>query len=323
MTTPPIVAFVHVHYPEVWTEMQETLAARIGQPFHLVLTSSRPEAEIVLPTAPNLLSTRFIPVENRGRDIRPFLVALSETPDFELGLKLHTKKSPQRFDGDVWRATVLDALVPSPAGTADLTRRLAADPRIGFVAPFPFGLSVKPWVLVNFPGMAQVMRTLDHELTDADLEDAIFAAGSMFWFRRDALAPLAAPSVLDSFEPEEAQLDGTAAHMLERLFPVEARRRGYVSLSTAALLEAEPEMPLPALLALARQYADIPTTFFPAPYIAAVPPGSPIPDLTPPAPPAPPPPPPPPPPPTGLRALYQRLPLGLRLALRKAMGRGA
>lgn len=322
MSTPTVAAFVHVHYPEIWAEMQETLAQRIGVPFHLVLTSSHPESEVVRPSAPNLLSTRFVQTENRGRDIRPFLAALHETPDFELGLKLHTKKSPQRMDGDVWRAAVLDALVPSPLGTAELVRRMHVDPRIGFVSPFPFGLSVKPWVLVNFPGMARVMHGLGHELQDADLEDAIFAAGSMFWFRRPALAAFAGDAILDLFEPEEAQLDGTTAHVMERLFPVEARRQGFVTLSTAALLEAEPGMPLPDLLALARQHADIPTTFFPAPYIAAVPPGSPLPDLTPPPPPPPPaPPPPPPPPPTGLQAAYHRLPLGLRVAVRRLLGR--
>ncbi len=311
MTTPFIATFVHVHYPDIWAEMQTTLAERIGLPFHLILTSSRARDEITVPEADNLLSTRFIPVENRGRDILPFLTALDQTPDFDIGLKLHTKKSPQRLDGDAWRGAVLDALAPSPTGTGDIVGRIQADRRVGFVTPAGFALSVKPWVLVNAPGMAAVMQGLGHALRDDDLEDCFFAAGSMFWFRRAALAALARQEVRVLFEPEEAQLDGTAAHAMERLFPVEARRQGYVSLSTAALAEATPALPLPALLALARRHADIPSTFFPAPYVEALPPGSALPGAAAE----------PPPPPSPLRAAYHRLPPGLRLALRRLMGR--
>ncbi|UFN48705.1 rhamnan synthesis F family protein [Roseomonas sp. OT10] len=267
-----IAVFVHAHYPDIWREMSKVLARRLTLPFHLVVTTSAPVEEIVLPQTPALLSARVLPVENRGRDILPFLRALEVLPDFTFGLKLHTKKSPQREDGAQWRAALLDSLLPGQGGGRAIIERLRADRRIGFVTPAAFCLSVKPWILVNAEGMDRVLTTLGGEMTEDDLEDAYFAAGSMFWFRHEALAGLVDERVTALFEAEAGQLDGTTAHAMERLFPVVARRRGYVSLAMPALLASRPTMTLPELQALARRHADVPSTYFPAPYVPALPP---------------------------------------------------
>ena len=269
----PVTVFVHVFYPDIWQGISRVLAERLRRPFHLVLTTPHDPGGLAVPDTPQLLSTNVIPVENRGRDILPFLQAVAAAPPFEIGLKLHTKKSPQRDDGARWLQDVLDSLLPSPRRTGALVDRLIADGRIGLVAPAGFSLSVRPWVLVNAPGMNRVMAALGHALTGYDLENAYFAAGSMFWFRRAAVAALASEPVMRVFEPEEGQLDGTAAHATERLFPVEARRQGYVSLAVPALMASRRTMSDAALQNLARRHADIPTTYFPAPYVAALPAG--------------------------------------------------
>ena len=267
-----VAVFVHVHYPEIWRDMSALLARRLTLPFRLIVTTSHPDDQIVMPKTKFLTSARILRVENRGRDILPFLQALAKTEGFELGLKLHTKKSPQRTDGDQWRGEILNSLIP-PRGSILRTviRRLQADQRIGFVTPAGFCLSVKPWVLQNAPGMVTVMRTLGVALTESDLTDTYFAAGSMFWFRRPALAALSKPRVTELFEPEEGQLDGTIAHAMERVFPVEARRQKFLSLAMPALMASRPAMSHPQLLELARRHADVPSTYFPAPYVAALP----------------------------------------------------
>ena len=268
----PVAVFVHVHYPEIWREMSDLLAERLATPFRLTVTTSHPDEQIVIPKTRFLVSARILGVENRGRDILPFLQALAATEGFEFGLKLHTKKSPQREDGAQWRGEILDSLIPSRGSSLRaVIRRLRADRRIGFVTPAGFCLSVKPWVLVNAPGMVTVMHSLGAALTGYDLADTYFAAGSMFWFRRPALAALADPRVRALFEAEEGQVDGTIAHAMERLFPVEARRQSYVSLAMPALLASRPAMSDVQLLELVRQHADVPSTYFPAPYVAALP----------------------------------------------------
>ena len=262
----PILVFAQVHYPDIWQEVSKLLARRMGVPFHLVVSTSHDPARIVRPRTRALQAFRVQPTENRGRDVLPFLRALAEAEPFEIGLKLHTKKSPQRADGARWLAEMLDSLVPSKRGVRDIAGRLAADRRIGFVAPQGFCLPVKPWVLQNGAAMTAVMAALGHPLSDADMTDAYFAAGNMFWFRRAALAALAADTLPKLFEPEQAQLDGTVAHAMERVFPVEARRQGFLTVAMPALLDSSPDVPASRILTATRLHTEEPNLLFPAPY---------------------------------------------------------
>jgi len=271
MSEIPIAVFVHVHYPEIWRTISERLSQRLYLPFHLVLTSSQAEGTIILPKTRALLSVKTLLVENRGRDILPFLRALADTGGFDLGLKLHTKKSPQRADGAQWLSDILDSLLPSSSGLNAIVAHMQADSRIGFVAPAGFCLSVKPWILQNAPGMSSIMTAIGVNLVERDLDDTYFAAGSMFWFRRSALAELTDERLTRLFEAEEGQSDGTIAHAMERIFPVAARRRGFVSLAVPALTSSTPAMTTADLFDLARRHADIPSRYFPGPYIPASP----------------------------------------------------
>jgi lipopolysaccharide biosynthesis protein len=269
--TAPITVFVHVHYPDIWQNMRALLAERLTVPFHLILTSSHPEREIGVPRTPALLTARFLPVENRGRDILPFLRAMAAAGGTDIGLKLHTKKSPQREDGALWRAELLSSLLPAAHGAERIIQCMRSDHRIGFVTPAGFCLSVGPWVLQNAAALQRILSALAPDFNDSDLDDAFFAAGSMFWFRLPALVALTKPELTVLFEPEEGQLDGTTAHAMERVFPVAVRRQGFVSLAIPALLSSRPSMPLPKLLELARSHADVPSRYFPAPYVPALP----------------------------------------------------
>ena len=174
----PVTVFAHIYYPDIWQDMVAIINERLTLPFHLVLTACDAEHFDTLPEAPCLLSVEKILVENRGRDIRPFLQALAAKRDTDIGLKLHTKKSPQRADGAQWRTAVLDSLLPK-RGAEKIIASLRADQRIGLVSPADFCLSVMPWILLNAPGMIKVMSALGAQLDESDLEDTYFAAGAI------------------------------------------------------------------------------------------------------------------------------------------------
>ncbi len=263
---PQVSVFVQVHYPDIWQAMSGVIARRISVPFRLVLTTSQDADRLAIPDTPNLVSCSILQTANQGRDILPFLRALAAEPEFDVGIKLHTKKSPQRGDGDRWRADVMDSLLPDPAGTRHIVRKLIEDPRVGFVAPDRFCLPVKPWILENGDAMRRAMEAVAPAVPDDYMDGAYFAAGSMFWFRRRALIALASKRLFDIFEPEMKQLDGTIAHGLERLFPVEARRQGFLTMPVSTLMTIGPLTGADQIEAITRQEVAKPNPLFPSPY---------------------------------------------------------
>lgn len=246
--------------------MSGVIAERMAVPFRLILTTSHHGERLAIPDTPNLASHHILHTANQGRDVLPFLRALAGEQGFDIGLKLHTKKSPQRGDGDRWRTDILNSLLPGQTGTRRIVRKLADDRRVGFVAPDRFCLPVKPWILENGDAMRRAMEAVAPTAPDAYMDGAYFAAGSMFWFRRDALAALASERLFSIFEPEMKQLDGTIAHGLERLFPVEARRQGFLTMPLSTLMASGPQTPADQMEAITRLEVAKPNPLFPSPY---------------------------------------------------------
>lgn len=232
--------FVHVHYPEVWEEMACEIAQLCDIPFGLVLTHSG-EAPLARPQTPCLAFYKEIVTANRGRDVLPFLQALrADLPPFEVGLKLHTKRSPHRHDGAQWRqfltASLLEhnAAVPQQKGPGAY-HLMVEEPRIGIIAPQGHLLPLLGRVALNGPSMARMLAAIGIDMPLTELDTYRFAASTMFWFRREALASFINPALDELFETEASQLDGTAAHAAERLFSLVCEEEGYLSTAMEAV----------------------------------------------------------------------------------------
>ncbi|GGE24518.1 hypothetical protein GCM10011390_49950 [Aureimonas endophytica] len=248
----PVAVFVHVHYLDVWQDMARLLEERLQIPFRLLITSSLPVTEFAEPQTAFLRGITVIRVENRGRDIRPFLMALDEADDFATGLKLHTKRSTHRLHGKAWRDGILTSLLPAAPAAAALARVFDDHLAIGQLAPRGCLLGAEEWIEGNRAWMERVATLLNRPLTQADWGRGAFAAGSMFWFRRDAIASLADPRLFDLFEEENGQTDGTLAHAIERLFSMMAAKDGYQILSTASVPSLRPGLSPSELFALSQ-----------------------------------------------------------------------
>ncbi|MEX6509228.1 rhamnan synthesis F family protein [Jiella sp. M17.18] len=260
----PVAVFVHVHYLDVWEDLAKVLAERMDVPFRLIVTSSLSGEEIVAPATPHLVEMIVITTENRGRDIRPFLIAYGSVGGYSIGLKLHTKRSTHLFAGDVWRAEILDSLLPREQGVTAIRRRMEQVPHIGLVAPRGLFLSIGEWMLDNLEGVARLAETLSLNANRRVIAKGHFPAGSMFWFRRQALEDFSAPELLTMFEEETGQVDGTTAHAVERMFAFSAERRGFVAMPMDTLFEARPDMSDAALRRLSRsRRAEVSRTLYP------------------------------------------------------------
>ena len=168
--------------------------------------------------------------ENFGRDIGPRFVSLrKEMADCDLGLLIHTKKSPHLRSGSVWR----DYLWSSLIGTNDLISNVIdlfrVNPRLGMLAPehWPELAANQPinWGY-NFSAVQKIIREAGGNIAlSTPLE---FPSGSMFWFRPQALRYLLSREfTVDDFGPENGQVDGTFAHAIERSFFYVCELSGY------------------------------------------------------------------------------------------------
>ena len=182
-------------------------------------------------------------VQNLGRDVLPFLLWLRTVGSdaYTYVLKLHGKKSVHIVDpaiapfggGDAWRRSALDGLVGPTGHAASLLRALDAAPDVGLVAAAGQLYDHIKWKC----GTTDLVLTALGRLGIDRAVEGAFPAGTMFWARAAALAPLATvgDEMLD-FEREAGQVDGTLHHAYERLIALVAESLGFRVTDSAALL---------------------------------------------------------------------------------------
>ena len=228
---------MHVHYLDVWEYIASQIAANMRIPFSLIVTTTQ-DAELIVPPETDYLERfKVEAVENRGRDILPFLKALDAAEPFDIGLKLHTKKSPHRSDGEAWGRAMVDSLLGKPETVDDVLQAMQANPHVGIITAEGMTLRLGYRVGTNQPLMRDILDALSIALPAGAIREGWIAAGSMFWFRPQAVSGLLTPVTQRMFTAEQGKLDGTAAHALERLFVLIAGQRGYTSFPVNLLEE--------------------------------------------------------------------------------------
>lgn len=215
---------LHLFYRDLWPEFERALRA-LDQPFHLIVTTTEKDADFEARVRAAFPSAEIHVTENRGRDLGPFVQLLREgrLDAWPLICKLHGKRSgaegPRALFGEVWRRTNVADLIGSASQVEKILRRFEAVPQIGMIGSPRFRL----------PNEFIQHRSAWGENRDATLALAArmglaprdfrldFFAGTMFWIRREALAPLSALDLaLADFPDENGALDGEFQHALER-----------------------------------------------------------------------------------------------------------
>jgi lipopolysaccharide biosynthesis protein len=167
-----------------------------------------------------------LPTSNRGRDILPFIKIMPEVlkAGHEFLIKIHTKKSIHREDGDTWRKDIFDKLLSDSALTANLAQ-LANYPDIGILGPADHIVPMHSYMGANEVNVTKLAARLGVG-RDA-LENLSFVAGTMFTARTKAIIPLMNIALAETdFEAEVKQIDGTLAHAFERAFSISAHTVG-------------------------------------------------------------------------------------------------
>jgi lipopolysaccharide biosynthesis protein len=226
------VVCLHIFYEDLIDEFAAVIAqARQRLPLDVVV--SLPEAWPLVALERLIAALRPVHIlvcRNRGRDVAPFLAALEvvRARGYRLGCKVHSKKSTHLGRGEAWRRALLEGLL----GLAALNRleeHFFAHPRIGMAGEGKAWLSLaeRQHVVHCESRMGEIGARLGLERARM----SGFFAGTMFWFRPEALAACARlAGQNDLFEPELGQVDGMSAHAMERLFAVMVETAGFAVL---------------------------------------------------------------------------------------------
>ncbi len=238
----PVAIVIHTYYAEILDEILDYTRRIRSIPFKLYV-SCPPEMTDHVQTRLAATGCDFFLLEapNRGRDLLPFLkiVPLVAEAGHDLLIKVHTKKSPHRSDGHIWRRELFDRLLTNAAldQAIDTFRR---DPGAGIVGPDEHVVSLERNIGSNGSNVRWLADRLG--IDGSSLGKAKFVAGTMFFARVAALTPLMNIALKDDdFEEEHGQVDGTMAHALERAIGVSALSAGLTVRALSGLSESQKE----------------------------------------------------------------------------------
>ncbi len=241
--SPPVRQAPAVHLHAWYLETLPEVLSALGEaalPWRIVVTTPEAQVEAVQQAlASHGLQGEVIPVTNQGRDILPFLeVAERLLQDHhDVVLKLHTKRSTHRENGDQWRQELLQRLVEG-GRAARIHAAFQADPGLGMVVAEGHLLRVVDFIGGNGPALQRLRVRLGLPTTTAADR---WGAGGMGWWRLQALRPLLDAHLYRSaFEAEHGQIDGTLAHAIERVLGTCCEQSG-LRVMTAAACIGEPE----------------------------------------------------------------------------------
>ncbi len=225
-----IAVCLHLYYPDLWTKIKKSLDS-IPESYDLYITlpdfACTKQLSIIAKEHSNVL---FVPCNNRGRDIWPFIYLLNNGvfDHYDAVCKIHTKKSPHiTKGGSQWLDQILESLLSNRKTIKSIVYKFVSDPEIGLIGPEK--------QLVNFDdplylsGNKKTLKKLAKCYSlNMNCFNRPFFGGTMFWFRPAAFEGLKKLCLTSNdFPLEMGQTDGTTAHALERLIWPLVESAGY------------------------------------------------------------------------------------------------
>jgi lipopolysaccharide biosynthesis protein len=166
-------------------------------------------------------------VVNRGRDVAAFLFIMTavDASEYDVVLKLHTKKSSHHPDGGSWCKDILGKLLDQEWTRAALGE-LRSGGGFGILGPEGSVVSMEYYGGGNLERVLHLAAMMGFVPLPGNAD--VFVAGTMFYARIDALRPLLEIGLtFGDFEPETGQTDGALAHVIERAVSYSALVAGY------------------------------------------------------------------------------------------------
>jgi 2-polyprenyl-3-methyl-5-hydroxy-6-metoxy-1,4-benzoquinol methylase len=218
---------VHLYYTESWSLMsKEIKSINKKLPLDLYVTIPEENQSFKSEILHQFPDAHIFVVPNRGRDVLPFIQVAKnlERIGYEYVLKLHSKKSPHRKDGQEWFGEIMDNLTPVTPLVLTSLKKVLENEKTAIVGPKGQYVSLK----VNYDANSFFLFKAFQKLRSKSIARQVgdnrseygFFAGTMFWARLDSISEIINKFEVIDFEHEGKHIDGTFAHATERLLCV-------------------------------------------------------------------------------------------------------
>lgn len=229
----------HLFYLEMLETAYDSFS-NMPVPFDLYCTTCSDEVrEAILKEVkgrlPLLREVKVAKVPNRGRDIGPWLTALTAEEDcYDVILKYQTKRRLQQPNvfGEAWSSFINACVLGSQSAVQEILALFASDAQLGIVMPsYPPPITITtPSAYIGLPKMMElfeVCRKRYAPTAPAETAAPVFSAGTVFWYRPKAIRALREARLRPEDFPAEPLPPLTILHAMERIIPYVAQSAGY------------------------------------------------------------------------------------------------
>jgi lipopolysaccharide biosynthesis protein len=230
----PAAVVAHIYYEDTWPDIAGALRG-LTVPFDLIVTTVAGREDLIESIRRSYPRAEIEIMENRGRDIGPFLTLLEQgrLDGYRYVCKVHGKKSVdggrKTYMGEMWRRRLLFDLLGAPGAAIAVIDMFERDPSIGMIGPRVFRLpnASYPEDLSWSANRPMTLKIAERMGVPADKFQLDFFGGTMFWVRPEALKPLRDLRLAADMPHESGLMDGDLPHALERLLPTSVLVAGY------------------------------------------------------------------------------------------------
>jgi lipopolysaccharide biosynthesis protein len=230
----PVAVVVHIYYEDTWPDIAGALRG-LTIPFDLIVTTVAGRERLIETIRRAYPHAEIEVVENRGRDIGPFLALLERgrLDPYRYVCKIHGKKSSdggrKTYMGAMWRRRLLFDVLGAPGAADAAIAMFERDPSIGMIGPKVFRLPKEGYAedLSWSSNRAKTLEIAGRMGVPAGEFKLDFFGGTMFWVRPEALKPLRDLRLAADLPLESGLIDGDLPHAIERALSTAILAAGY------------------------------------------------------------------------------------------------
>lgn len=229
-----IAVHLHIYYLEMWDEIKGYLHNIGDYPYHLFVTLTKENDDLVHKIKEYHEDTTIYIVENRGYDIGAFVYFLHQIDlkQYDIIIKLHTKNkvgydtliNHRYINRKDWFGLLYNGLLGSHALFIKNLYKFKIKQNLGMIGS-------KYLITSNIQNIKDVKSSVEDFMIKFGYikpEKITFVAGTMFMIRSHLLQQIKENFTINDFEISDPKIkDGTLAHILERMFGCLVEANGY------------------------------------------------------------------------------------------------